>query len=310
MKSKQKKIMPLLVISSGLILTGCSNSQYLSKEKATEFASYVSSQTSNPDVNFNELQDRISESIGRIEDKQISSDIINNYIYVLYNEVGDYISYFNLIGNDLNNIKKELNIEKIDVSMHKNISKKSKVIGAILEEMENKDLMLIDEHDSYSIEVDMNKIIKKYEKYLTSDVIEFMKFRASESENAVYDANADKYNINLLVERASVAIDKLNANTKSSQLDNWKSTVDYYYQVILAEYTTQFLDGDGKKVTSEYITELKSILEKYKDKQVYNDISKYIELLEKNDREINAEDVANYRVQLLNKILYTGVEEE
>ena len=124
MKIKKKKILPLLVISSGLILTGCSNNKYLSEEEVIEFASYISSQTSNPDINFYELQSEIEEHIGRIEDKEISSDIINNYIYVLYNEAGDYLSYFNLIGNDLSNIKKELKIEKIYVSMHKDISKK------------------------------------------------------------------------------------------------------------------------------------------------------------------------------------------
>lgn len=310
MKLKKKKILPLLVISSGLILTGCSNNKYLSEEEVIEFASYISSQTSNPDINFYELQSEIEEHIGRIEDKEISSDIINNYIYVLYNEAGDYLSYFNLIGNDLSNIKKELKIEKIDVSMHKDISKKSKVIGAILEEMEDRDLMLIDKHDSYSVEVDMNKIIKKYEKYLTSDVIEFMEFRALEIEENVYDANTDKYDVDLLLERASIAIEKVNSSKNSSQLNNWKSTVDYYYQVILAEYTTQFLEENGEKVTLEYISELKSKLEKYKDKQIYKDISEYIELLEKNDRSLNAQDVADYRIQVLNEILSVGNDEE
>ena len=288
MKLKKKKILPLLVISSGLILTGCSNNKYLSEEEVIEFASYISSQTSNPDINFYELQSEIEEHIGRIEDKEISSDIINNYIYVLYNEAGDYLSYFNLIGNDLSNIKKELKIEKIDVSMHKDISKKSKVIGAILEEMEDRDLMLVDKHDSYSVEVDMNKIIKKYD----------------------YDANTDKYDVDLLLERASIAIEKVNSSKNSSQLNNWKSTVDYYYQVILAEYTTQFLEENGEKVTLEYISELKSKLEKYKGKQIYKDISEYIELLEKNDRSLNAQDVADYRIQVLNEILSVGNDEE
>lgn len=310
MKLKNKKILPLLVFSSSLILTGCSNDKYLSEEEAIEFASYISSQTSNPDINFYELQSKIEEHIGRLEDKNISSDIINNYIYVLYNEAGDYLSYFNLIGNDLSKIKKELNIEKINVSMHKDISKKSKVIGAILEEMEDRDLMVIDKYDSYSVEVDINKIIKKYEKYLTPDVIEFMEFRALEIEENVYDANTDKYDVDLLLERASIAIEKINSNKNSSQLNNWKSTIDYYYQVILAEYTTQFLERDGEKVTSEYINELKSKLEKYKDKQIYKDISGYIELLEKNDRSLNAQDVVDYRIQILNEILSVGNDEE
>ena len=307
MKLKRKSIVSSILILSGLSLTGCSSST-LTEEDVNEFMSYVFNQTANSEVNFNEFEEQISKYISKIGDKEKTSQIINDYIYVLYNEVNQYISYFNIIGDDLDIIKKNLNIESIDVSMHKDISKESKVIGAILEEMQDRNLMVIDKNNLYTVEVDMKKIIEKFEKYLTTDLIEFMNFRSDENINPAYDNNTDKFDIDILLNRASTAIDYIENNKESSQLSNWQSTADYYYQLIFAEYTSQFLDTstEVKKISSDYLKELKDKLEGYKSTLIYDDIAKYIELLEKNDYNIEAEEVANHRSQVLKSIFKVG----
>ena len=274
MKLKRKSIVSSILILSGLSLTGCSSST-LTEEDVNEFMSYVFNQTANSEVNFNEFEEQISKYISKIGDKEKTSQIINDYIYVLYNEVNQYISYFNIIGDDLDIIKKNLNIESIDVSMHKDISKESKVIGAILEEMQDRNLMVIDKNNLYTVEV---------------------------------DNNTDKFDIDILLNRASTAIDYIENNKESSQLSNWQSTADYYYQLIFAEYTSQFLDTstEVKKISSDYLKELKDKLEGYKSTLIYDDIAKYIELLEKNDYNIEAEEVANHRSQVLKSIFKVG----
>lgn len=304
MKFKYKYMLSAISIFSGLALTGCS-SKPLTETEVNEFSSYVYSQSTNNELDFYEFQEQIHKYISRIEDKDVTSQIINDYIYVIYNEVSKYTSFFNIIGDDLEIIKEKLNIDKLDVSMHEKISKESKVIGAILEEMEDKDIFLIDKNNLYTIEVDMNKILEKFKQYISSDLIDFMNFRADEISNLVYDANTDNYDVDLLLKRVSIAMDNIKNNSDSSQLTNWQSTADYYYQIILSEYTNQFLDTSDieiKKIKKEYLDELKSKLDNYKSSLIYNPISKYIELLEKNDYNMDSEEVTNYRNEILNDI--------
>lgn len=304
MKLNSKYLMPAVAIAGSLTLTGCST-KTLSEEEINEFTSYVYNQTISSDFDFYDFKKNISETIPKIGDKDIASDIVNDYIYMLYQETNKYTSFFNIIGEELDSIKKRLNIEKIDVSMYDKISKESKVIGAIFEEMSDKSLIVIEEKGYYGVDVDIDKVITEFKDYLTDDLIDFMKFRIEENNNSVYDINTDKYNVPLILERAHNSITQVEENPKSSQVNNWKSSAVYYLQLLLAEYTSQFLDTsdiDVKKISQEYLSELKECINEYKDTTVYKHLSTYIKLLEDNDFDIDATAVAEFRLEVLDSI--------
>ena len=299
---KYRKMLPLFLLFTGAMVTGCSNNDFLSDDEILKVDSYITSMASKESVDIYELQNKISESIPKIKNKDDASSIINKYIYILYNEAANYLPYFDIIGKDIVDIKNELNIEKIDVSMYKEVSTKSKVVGAILEEMYNKDLMVIDESNSFFTEVNMEKILDKYREYLNTDIIEFLEFRASENAVPVFNVNSDEYDLDVLLERAALSVEKIADKQNSEQLGNWQSTAAYYYEIILADKTNQFLEEDNK-ISDEYIKALKTKIDKYKDRQIYTDVTRYIELLENNNYDINADDVASYRATLLERIL-------
>ena len=303
MTYKRKVILPLFILFAASTMTGCSNN-YLSNEEVSELDSYVTNLTSKEYVDIIELKEKLSKEIPHIENKDITSEIINKYIYILYNEASKYLPYFDIIGQELSDIKKELKIDTLDVEMFKKISSKSKVAGARLEEMYNKDLVLIDENNSFFTDVNLEKILNKYKKYLNNDIIDFLEFRVSESKTAVFDANADEYNVDELLRRASISGEHVSNKPSSSQLGNWRSTATYYYELLLARNTQQFQE-DGK-ISDEYIKDLKSKIVKYKDKQIYKDITEYLELLEKNDKDFNAEEVSLFIESLFNRI--NGIE--
>lgn len=307
MKKNYKKMLPLFLFFTSAITTGCSNNNILSNDELSKLDSYITSMTDGGDVDADELEETISKSIPAIKDKDKASNIINKYIYILYNEARNYLPYFDIIGQDIVDIKNKLNIEKIDVSMYKDISKESKVIGALFEEMYNMNLTVIDENNSFFTEVNVQKILDEYRKYLNKDIIDFLEFRALENSTSVFDVNTDEYDIDLLLERANTSINKAFEKTNSEQLQNWKDTASYYYQIILAENTSQFLEDN--KVKSEYVNDLKEKLEIYKGNQIYTDLIKYIDLLEINNYDINSEDVAYYRAALLENILNSNQEE-
>lgn len=299
---KYNKILLLFLFITGLILTGCSKHSALSKEEVLEFDSYITSLTSEKSFDVYELQEKISTTIPKIENKDEASSIFNKYIYILYNEAKNYLPYFDIIGEDISDIKNNLEIKKLDVSMYKKISKESKIIGAILEEMYNKDLMIVDENNSFYTEVNIEKILNKYRNYLNNDTIEFLEFRASEITIPIFDANSDRYNLDVLLERAALSIKKANEKTASEQLGNWKSSAAYYYEIILVDNMRKILNEDVEAINS-YIKEIKINLETYKDSELYADINKYIELLESNEIDIDNTDVASYRDTLLESIL-------
>lgn len=306
---KYKKMLPLFLLFTGAMVTGCSNNDFLSDDEILKVDSYITSMASKESVDIYELQNKISESIPKIKNKDDASSIINKYIYILYNEAANYLPYFDIIGKDIVDIKNELNIEKIDVSMYKEVSTKSKVVGAILEEMYNKDLMVVDESNSFFTEVNMEKILDKYREYLNTDIIEFLEFRASENAVPVFNVNSDEYDLDVLLERAALSVEKIADKQNSEQLGNWQSTAAYYYEIILADKTNQFLEEDNK-ISDEYIKALKTKIDKYKDRQIYTDVTRYIELLENNNYDINADDVASYRATLLERILADNTTKE
>lgn len=299
MINKHKRILPLFLLFSITLMTGCNNTS-LSENEISSLESYVVSLLDKETINVNELESKISYSIPRIKDKDEASRIMNTYIYILYNEASNYLPYFDIIGQELVSIKNKLGIDKVDVSMYKKISSESKIIGAIFEEMYNLNLMVVDENNTFFTEVNVQKILDEYRNYLNDDIVEFLDFRATENSIPMYDVNTDEYNLDVLLERASISIKKSKENTSSEQIENWRTTASYYYELLLAENTDQFLED--RKVTNEYIKELKDKLKKYKDSQIYTDFNKYIELLESNNNDIDNDDVVAYRNSLFESI--------
>lgn len=296
-----KKILVLPLLISVVFLSGCEKDNYLSTEEIGKLDTHITSLISKETIDIKELQEKISKSIPMIQNKDDASNIINKYIYILYGEAQTYLQYFDIVGKYASEIKHDLGIEKLDVSMYKEISKESKVLGAILEEMHEKDLMVIDENNSFFTEVNVEKILNQYKNYLNNDIIEFLEFRASENNQTVFDANSDTYDIDVLLERAAVSVKKAYEGKSSQQLDNWRSTARHYYEIILVENMTKFLNEDSDTY-SNYIQELNTKLEKYKDNPLFEDISKYIEILENNNNDIESDEVVAYKEMIFEKI--------
>lgn len=304
MKSKQKRKSQYIIAlaMSGLIITGCSTDGVKEKLNGVEAQNLVmdiekkSMADSEP---FSDIEKLVVESLDKIDDKELTSSIVNSYIHALYNEASKYINCLDSLGEDLSKIKTMLKVEKIEYSIINKIPSEFKMAKGMLEEMQAKNLLIIDDKDSFYVDVDMDKIIEKFNKYLTEDIIDFMKFRQLENSSTIYNANSDDYNLKEVLKRADICIDKLFASKKdNSQLDNWKVSADYYYQIIMAEFVPAFLDEDGK-VSEKYINEIKTELNNYKDTRVFKDMSKYFELLTAHERDLNADKVKEYRNQLL-----------
>lgn len=293
-----------VLLSNILILTGCGNNKidYLTAEQAAQIDSTLSSQISNNDMDIDYAQKVIKDSLKLIEDKDIASNVMNNYIYLLYNESEKYIDYLKVAADDINSIKKELEIDNIDTSMYKEFGKYSKVVGSILEEMNEKHLMIVNEYNSYYVEVDAKKIISLYGDYLNSDLLEFLKFRANENSVEIFDVNSDKYNIDEILSRAAFSSEKVNKNKSSTQVDNWISAAQYYYKILLATNIEQFLENENTIVKEDYLNELEKLLVKYDKTQLHTDMTGYIDILRQNNNKINSDNVSKYREELLKSL--------
>ena len=293
-----------VLLSNILILTGCGNNKidYLTAEQAAQIDSTISSQISNNDMDIDYAQKVIKDSLKLIEDKDVASNVMNNYLYLLYNESEKYIDYLKVAADDINSIKKELEIDNIDTSMYKEFAKYSKVAGSILEEMDEKHLMIINEYNSYYVEVDAKKIISLYGDYLNSDLLEFLEFRANENSVEIFDVNSDKYNIDEILSRAAFSLEKVNKNKSSTQINNWISAAQYYYKILLATNIEQFLENENTIVKEDYLNELEKLLVKYDKTQLHTDMTGYIDVLRQNNNKINSDNVSKYREELLKSL--------
>jgi hypothetical protein len=302
MALKNKKALLAIMLAGGLALTGCAKENNIAtEEEVNSFLEYMYEEINgDDDIDFHEAQVRFQDIITRTDNKTLASEALNTYLYVLYLEVETYTEYLDIIGSDLTKFKEENELEIVSTADYEKVSEKYKKTGAILEEMHDRDLLLYDDNNIFSIEVDIQKMLDTYREYLDENTIEFLEFRITEYEEEVYDANTDSYDLETIVKRALTSVDKVYADSESVQLNNWKTTAIFYYDILMGGYTTTALESDDETITEEYIEELRTIVEGYPDTRIYKDLIEYLHLLEINDRKLTSTDVLSH----INDVLY------
>ena len=253
------------------------------------------------EINRYDAVEYVDKNISKINDIEISSSMINTFIYSLYENMGVYTNVLYSLQNDFLELEKDLGVDKIDVSVLSKIPDNYRIIKAVLQEFEDNFLILIKNNGSYLLDVDMEKIKKVYSKYINNDTSNYLDFRIEDGKLEIYDMNSDEYNIELLLSSANTICDNLENLEGESQKKNWIQHLYYYLDMIVSKSQRTFLDNEGK-ILVEKFNKLKEESTKYADTNFGKLIDKYVNLLEKNNYDVNSDEINDYVDEIYGKL--------
>lgn len=248
-----------------------------------------------------EIKEYIDKNISSLKNIEMSSSMVNTFIYSLYENMDMYTNMMFSLQDDFVELEKSLNVKSIDSSILSKIPDDYKLIKALLEELDDNFLILIKSNGSYVIDVDMKKIKETFSEYLDVDTSNYLDFRIKENNLNVYDMNSDEYSVELLLDTANTICTNLENLEGTSQKRNWIQHLYYYLEMIFSKSQTTFLDDDNKILIDKF-NQLKDESDKYTDVNFGKLLNKYINLLEKNNYDVNSEEVNTFIEDVYNQL--------
>lgn len=291
---RRKSLIYLIAISAlSLIIVGCNKGEYIEKRDDIEVVEEFEDMVFEDKENIYDIKKYVKENIPRLNNLEISSSMINTYIYSLYEKLETYINIVSTLQEDFIDIEEELGIDVLDDVNQSSIPDNYKIVKAVLNELEDNYFILVKENNAYVIDVDIEKIYREYSKYMNKDTSNYLKFRISEKKKDIYDINSDTYNIQLLLDTANNICKNIENLEGDSQKENWVQTLMYYLNVITSKSQNTFLDNNNKILIEKY-NEIKKEQSKYKNTEFGKFLDDYLKLLSENDYKTDSDNVTSF----------------
>lgn len=298
-------------------LSGCSSSNPIdsfskkafSEQESIEFISTIEEDVFERNTDILSIKKTMDDNINRIKNVELSSMLVNNYIYGLYSESEKYLSYIDLLGEDFSKIKESLKVDTFNEDIIPKIPDRYQIAKGFFEELDKRDLMMVEESDRYYIDVDMASILNQYKDYLNNDIKQYMEFKVEERNTEIYDANSDLYKIPELYKMADLSIKGLLNCKDVAQTENWKMSVMYFLDLITSISQDTFLEDntDGYKIDSKRLEELKSEAKQYNGTDFGKFIDKYLEVLEQENLDPYTENINEFLQKLESSVISTNL---
>lgn len=248
-----------------------------------------------------DIKEYIDKNISSLKNIDMSSSMVSTFIYSIYQNMDVYTNMVFSLQGDFAELEKVLDVKSVNSAMLSKIPDNYKVVKALLEELDDNFLMLIKSNGSYTIDVDMKRIKETFLEYLDTGTLNYLDFRIKENDSDVYDMNSDEYDIKLLLDRANDICTNLENLEGTSQKENWVQHLCYYLEMIFSKSQTTFLDDDNKILIDKF-NQLKDESDKYTDVNFGKLLNKYINLLEKNNYDVNSEEVNTFIEDVYNQL--------
>lgn len=274
----KKLLTSVLLIASSCIFVGCGN-QKMSNEEQSKFVNKINEEVVQS-VNINKLEDEIDKNINKLS-KDNASQVVNSYIYRLYQLNTDYLPVL----NDLKPLMKDVEAQKkIDLTnSHSHVKLDDGLVKGFKEQLDNDHLKLRKDSGNFYISVDMEYVLKRYGDNVSPDLKKFMEFRENEDSKKIFSSETETFDLDEICERI-VTIEKNMKEYKDSKyINQWKSSLEYYYNIIF-ETNHTFFNDKNDSIKKDILEKYEKYVEKYKGTQFSDDLKKIVDILkEKND---------------------------
>ena len=292
-KYKNTIITMSLLATAGLV--GCSSSviDIYNEFEASEVIGKLDEMVFSENPNRYDIFNYAKENVPKMPDIEMSSTMVNSLIYSIYQNADYYGNASVLLQDELKSLESKLDVDIIDSSIISKIPEEYKMVKAFLEEIDSNYLKLVKANSIYSVDVNLEKIAKDFDKYINNDTKGYLNFRIKESNLEIYNMNSDTYNIKnimILINDIYNNIDKVEGVT---QIENWVEHLKYYFDMIFSASQDKFVDENGI-LDSEILKEFKTEIKTYQDTEFGKIFEEYIKILEENKLNVDSEKVTKY----------------
>lgn len=278
-------------------LTGCtSNSKDSSKDILSDIGivEKIEDSVFSKDESVVNIKKYIVDNISSVKDIELSSSMVNTFIYSLYSNLEKYISTVGIIKEDLLALEKEVLKTEVTLSNIKDIPEDYKLVKGFLEEIKDNYYNLFKKDGVYIVDVDLTKIREDFSKSLNEDTKRYLDFRINEDSVEIYNFNSDSYNIENVIKMFNEVVKNMKNEVGEIQRSNWLESLNYYMNILTSTGQNTFLSSDGK-IKSDIFNEMKSVLDRLnlenESKAFVND---YLDIVKKNDMNVNSDNVKDY----------------
>lgn len=300
------------LLTATLVLTGCSGKEgkKLSLDEQSKFVEQVTTMLSER-KDAKSIEETIDTKIKQL-DLNSSTAVINTYIYSLYQGNSDMVGKVNALNGDIGIVVKD---KKVDISKPTELSKLPiGLMKGLFQQLNIEHLLLQQDGSTFYASVDMSYVQTKYGLYIDNDLKSFITFREMEDKKPMFSSVTETFDIDEVVSRL-ITIEKETPNwLKSNYKDQWVSSQEYYYNIMLGVNHEAFNDATDKTmVKGEMITKYESIIKAHPDTQIGKDIKLYLTELTKSKNKIDA-NVGGYVTKFMfdkfDKLKSASIEED
>lgn len=255
----------------------------MDEKQQIEFTNLVANQVATG-IPLDKLQDEVNKNINKL-DKENASKVINTYIFDLYQLNSQYITVLNDIKPMMDSISQE---KKIDLTKKENVNKLNNgIVKGFLQELENSHLVLKSDAGNYYISVNMQYILDTYSKNLSTDLIDFIKFRIDEDKTQIFNSDTQTFNLDEVAKRITEIEKSEKKYEKSTYLPQWKSTKQYYYNIMFQVNHQFFVNKDGK-MKDEIMNDYAKYIKDYSGTELSKNLSKIYDILKADNNSISS----------------------
>lgn len=291
----KKRVIFLTMISIlTLAIMGCEKNTFTNKiDKEELMKNFEDMIFENEKTNIYQVKKYVEDNINKLDNLDMSSSMVNTYIYSLYNNLNTYAEIVSILQKDFLNLEKEIGVESLSVELITDIPSEYKIIKSILGELKENNFILVKENNSYGVDVDIEKINKKYSNYMNKDTQSYLNFRINERNLNIYDINADEYNIDLLLEITNDIFKNIEKQEGVSQKENWMQTLYYYLSIVTSTTHETFIDAENV-MSKEIYDKMEKAQEKYDDSKFGQFLKNYLSVLNTSNFKVDSEEVEEF----------------
>lgn len=276
------------IVIGGLFLISNPTKQ-LSESEKDKILTSIQTYSADENDDLGDLDKLVSENIGYFNQKD-KDTIIDSYLKSVYEFVGDLDVKLSTVGYELDDVIKEYDIKVNEKRTYYKIPKTHATVKGFLEELNTKgfSLKLNEDTKTYYIDVNIEQVLSKYEKYMSESLKKYLEFSVYEMREVSFiDEKKREIGIDEVVKRILMIEDGIALDKKQGYqfIDNWTKCLEGYYNILFGLSHDYFISSEYVK--DEIITKYTEIVKENEGTKLAQDLNKVINILNKNGKNFN-----------------------
>lgn len=282
MKSVWKKGFLLIGATAlSFSLIGCQKQDphFTEKEEVQFMKSYMEMATKPSEPT--KVMEKLNANILKLSDKN-ASNAIDGLLFSMYQEMAE-------MNTQAEGLQKQFQASAkkgIDFNQLKQTDKiEDAVLKSFVQKAIKNNLKVIKQDDQYTLQPNMDVVMKQYGKHMESDLKAMVAFSQEEYQHPFFNQQLQDFDYDLVVKRILVLEKNMKKYSKSYYHDSFAKSKNYYYQVYFG-MNSDFLTDTQKVVKPNVLQHYEKVIKEQPDTQLAKDLKAYTDKLKTTNHKV------------------------